>query len=164
MPIAYRHGATPSLNGGLTMGKFDHLPYETIIHDLQTGRLAPLAEIIARHSREQNISLGDADAYVKEMLEIPTSRFHIEDERVEGEGEEEEVVEVAGLTVEIQRVQYAQAAAQTLLATLQLLPKADDVGLEPARIRTVLRGAFSVLEQFYGEEEEPETPQSTGEE
>jgi hypothetical protein len=127
------------------MGKFDHLPYETIIHDLQTGRLAPLAEIVARHSREQNISLGDADAYVKEMLEIPTSRFHIEDERVE----EEDGLEDEELAHEIQRVQHAQAAAQTLLATLQLLTKAEEAGLEPARIRAVLHGAFSTLEQFY---------------
>jgi hypothetical protein len=125
------------------MSKFDDISYETIIHDTKTGRLAPLAEIIARHSREQNISLEDADAYVKEMLEIPTSRFHIEDEHVDDEESDED------LARDIQRVQHAQVAAQTLLATTTLLTQAKEVGLDPDRIKQVLHGAFGALEVFY---------------
>ena len=127
------------------MGHFDDIPYETMIHDMKTGRLAPLAEVIARHSREQHISLEDADAYVKELLEIPSSRFHVEDEHMDDAEDE--------LAYEIQRVQHAQVAAQTLLAATTLLGRSNDHGLEAERVKALLHGAFGVLEAFYADVE-----------
>lgn len=128
------------------MSQFHETPYDTMIHDMKTGRLATLAEVIARHSREQQISLEDADAYVKELLEIPSSRFHIEDEHIEDEHEDE-------FTYEIQRVQHAQVAAQTLLAATTLLTQSGTTGLSSARITKLIHGAFGVLENFYGDPE-----------
>ena len=132
-----------------TMGQFNELPYDTMIHDIKTGRLATLAEIVARHSREQQISLEDADAYVKELLEIPSSRFHIEDESIDTDEDQE-------LAYEIQRVQHAQVAAQTLLATSTLLAQQHDIGIEGDRVKRLLHGAFDALETFYSETEKPE--------
>jgi hypothetical protein len=119
------------------MSQSHELSYDTRIVDLLTNRRYSLAEVIARYSRANGVELDEADAYIKQLLENPTSNLRIDED-------DEEAIDLAELDLE-----RAKIAAQTLVATSSMLNSNIPAAPLQERLRRLAAAAVEDLEQFY---------------
>ena len=126
------------------MSSRNELPYETRIVNLLTNERYSLAEVIARHSRASGVSLDEADAHIKALIDNPISNLRVED--IDDLEEIDESIETDG--------ERAQIATQTLLATTTMLNSNIPTQAMQERLRRLAHAAVEELELFYFGNEE----------
>lgn len=126
------------------MSSHEALHYDTRIINLLTNEQYSLAEVIARHSRAAGVSLDEADAHIKSLIDNPVSNLRVADvDDLESLDDDLELDEMR-----------AKIAAQTLLATSTMLNSNIPTHAMQERLRRLAHAAVEDLEQFYFGNEE----------